>query len=61
MSRRPNQRHGVARAQVQERAIMMDADSMDNLGDEPSLGIVDKQYLTDKRFADFQVSAASKR
>lgn len=38
-----------------------DGDSGDSLNEEPLLGIVDKRYLTDKRFADFTISPLSKR
>lgn len=38
-----------------------DGDSVDSLNEEPLLGMVDKKYLSDKRFADFSISPLSKR
>ncbi len=51
----------VARLQDMNLDSESDGDSVDSLNEEPLLGIVDKRYLSDKRFADFTISSLSKR
>lgn len=51
-------------SRMQDAAMDGDSDgddSVDSLNEEPLLGMVDKKYLSDKRFADFNISPLSKR
>lgn len=61
----PRQQQQQQRAFAVQAPIAQQADEMESEGSDldtdAALPTVDKKYLTDKKFADFQISAESKR